>query len=181
MPRRRRQKTLPDVVIARGWKEGRGPLRFLPSVIFDDRRPIRAIVVAFVLTIAGSFTLGMLVTSVAANGAGPDLGKAPPVVLVVGLALVSPLLETLLMGVILDQLRRGLAAWQASVASAVLWGVLHSLLAPWWGVVIWWPFLIFSVLWLTWRPRGFWIATAVVTAVHVLQNLGPAVAIAADM
>jgi membrane protease YdiL (CAAX protease family) len=141
---------------------------------------VLVVLLAFVLTIAGSFVLGALVTQVAGDGVGPDLGKAPPVVLLIGLALVSPLIETLLMGGIIDLLRRWIGAWQAAVASAAIWGVLHSLLASWWGAVIWWPFLMFSIVWLTWRPRGFWIATALVTSVHVLQNLGPAIAIALD-
>jgi hypothetical protein len=54
---------------------------------------------------------------------------------------------------------------------------LHSLASPWWGAVIWWPFLIFSTLYVTWRPRGFWRAAALVAAVHVLQNLFPAILI----
>ena len=162
------------------WREGRGPLRFLPALLFQDRRPALVVLVAVVLTIAGSFLLGMAVTWLAPEGAGPELGGAPPVVLLVGLALVSPFIETLLMGGILGLLGRWMAAWQAAVASAALWGVFHSLLAKWWGVVIWWPFLIFSVVWLTWRPRGFWAATLIVTAVHALQNLGPAILIALD-
>jgi membrane protease YdiL (CAAX protease family) len=167
-------------LITEPWLEGRGPLGFLPSILFADRRPVLVVILAFVLTIAGSFVLGSVVTQVAGDGVGPDLGKAPPVVLLIGLALVSPLIETLLMGGIIDLLRRWIGAWQAAVASAAIWGVLHSLLASWWGAVIWWPFLIFSIVWLTWRPRGFWIATALVTSVHVLQNLGPAIAIALD-
>ena len=167
-------------MIAKPWLEGRGPLGFLPSILFADRRPVLVVLLAFVLTIAGSFVLGALVTQVAGDGVGPDLGKAPPVVLLIGLALVSPLLETLLMGGIIDLLRRWMGGWQAAVASAAIWGVLHSLLASWWGAVIWWPFLIFSIVWLTWRPRGFWVAAALVTSVHVLQNLGPAIAIALD-
>ena len=155
-------------------------MRVLPSLLFTDRRPALSIAVAVVLTLLGSFLLGAVVTRLAAEGAGPDLDTASPVVLLVGLALVSPFVETLLMGSVLDLLRRRLAAWQAVIASALLWGLLHSLLASWWGVVIWWPFLIFSVVWTTWRPRGFWVATAMVTAVHVLQNLGPAIAIAFD-
>lgn len=162
------------------WGAGRGPLRVLPALLFADRRPVLSILVAFALTIAGSFLLGALVTQLAPEGAGPDLGGAPPLVLLVGLALVSPFLETLLMGGILGLLIRRMRAWQAAVASAAIWGVLHSLLATWWGVVVWWPFLIFSVVWITWRPRGWWTATVIVTAVHALQNLGPAIAIIAD-
>lgn len=162
------------------WAGGRGPLRFLPTLLFADRQPAAVILVAFVLTIAGSFLLGLAVTWLVPEGAGPDLGKAPPVVLLVGLALVSPLVETLLMGGMLDVMRRWTGAWQSALASAAIWGMVHSLLATWWGVVIWWPFLIFSVVWIGWRARGFWTATLMVTTVHALQNLGPSVLIALD-
>jgi len=44
--------------------------------------------------------------------------------------------------------------------------------------VIWWPFLIFSTLFVVWRQRGFWTAVAVVATTHALQNLGPGLKVA---
>jgi hypothetical protein len=88
---------------------------------------------------------------------------------------VSPALETLMMAGWIDLLRRWLGAVAAVVASAASWGVLHSLMAPAWGLVIWWPFLVFSVAYVTWRrDLGFWRAVALVTCIHALQNLTPA-------
>ncbi len=43
--------------------------------------------------------------------------------------------------------------------------------------MIWWPFLIFSTLYVTWRPHGAWRAMAIVASVHILQNLFPALLI----
>jgi hypothetical protein len=40
--------------------------------------------------------------------------------------------------------------------------------------VIWWPFLIFSILYVTWRQRSLAAALAVPAMVHGLQNLLPA-------
>jgi hypothetical protein len=54
--------------------------------------------------------------------------------------------------------------------SALAWGLAHSWGAPTWGLVAWWPFLIFSTVFLTWRERGAWTAIMIVTAIHVLQN-----------
>jgi membrane protease YdiL (CAAX protease family) len=68
--------------------------------------------------------------------------------------------------------------WVAVVGSAMLWGVLHSLLAPTWGVAIWWPFLIFSTAFLTWREKGYWIGIATAATIHLLNNVGPALLIA---
>ena len=66
----------------------------------------------------------------------------------------------------------------AILVSAVGWGIAHSTVAPIWGLVIWWPFLIFSTLFVTWRERSLWLAFAVPMCVHGLQNLIPASMIA---
>ena len=68
-------------------------------------------------------------------------------------------------------------AWELTLECAALWGVLHSLVAARWGLVVWWPFLIFSIAYLTWRPLGYWRAVGVVTAIHLLQNAGPTIAL----
>ena len=60
------------------------------------------------------------------------------------------------------------------VLSAIGWAIAHSLKAPTWGLVIWWPFLIFSTLYVTWRGQGRVLAIGIVFAVHALNNLGPA-------
>ena len=153
-------------------------MAFLPAPLFEDRRAWLAIPLAWALTLAGSVAIGWVLSRLVPGGVGPDLGHANPVVQFVGIAIVSPVLETMLMAGILALLTRWLANWQAVVASAAIWGVLHSLMAPLWGAVIWWPFLIFSTVYLTWRPRGWWTAVAVAASVHVLQNTGPAVLIA---
>jgi hypothetical protein len=56
--------------------------------------------------------------------------------------------------------------------------VAHSLAAPAWGLVIWWPFLIFSTLFVVWRQRGFLAGVGVAAAAHALQNLAPALLLA---
>jgi membrane protease YdiL (CAAX protease family) len=124
--------------------------------------------------------LGWVLTRLFPAGVGPDLsgGGVSPTVQFVGIAIFSPVLETMLMAGALSLLLRWLQPWQAAVVSAIGWGLLHSSLAPLWGLVIWWPFLIFSTLYVTWRPRGWWTAVAIVSAVHILQNTGPAALIA---
>lgn len=181
MPKRRRQARSPDLThdLASIWRAGRGPIGFLPALLFRDRDPLRAILVAWLIAIAGSTAIGFAISQLVSGGAGPDLGigDAPAPVLLIGLALVSPVAETLLMGALLALLLRFCRPWVAAVASAAAWGVAHSLLAPWWGAVIWWPFLIFSTMFITWRARGFWTACVIASAVHILQNTGPALAL----
>jgi len=40
--------------------------------------------------------------------------------------------------------------------------------------VIWWPFLVFSTVFLTWRSRSLTAALALAAASHALHNLLPA-------
>ena len=167
----------PAPEISSGWQAGRGPLAILPLALFRDSRPWLAILIGWMLTIAGSTMLSYAIAWLVPDNAGPDLGDASAPVKLFLIAGFSPVVETLLMAAILAILLRVLAGWQAAVASAAIWGVLHSLAAPLWGAVIWWPFLIFSTLYVTWRPRGFWTAVGIVIAVHVLQNVFPALLI----
>jgi membrane protease YdiL (CAAX protease family) len=94
------------------------------------------------------------------------------------LVVFAPILETLIMGGVLLVLTALFRRELAVIVSAILWGAAHSAMAPMWGLVIWWPFLIFSVLFVTWRQRSLAAAFAVPAAAHALQNLMPALVIA---
>jgi hypothetical protein len=163
------------------WQAGRGPIGFLPALLFRNRRIVLSILVGWIVSLAGSVALGFVLTQAKSGqpvGPGAELANASAPVILVGVALLSPVVETLIMAGFIDLLRRWLGAWQSVLVSAAAWGIGHSLASPWWGAVIWWPFLIFSTVYVTWRPHGFWCAVGIVTAVHVLQNTGPALLIA---
>lgn len=117
--------------------------------------------------------LSLIVSSLLPRVAGPSFGNVD-LSLAVMLVIVAPLLETLIMAAVLEILLLGLPPKYAVIASSLGWGVAHSLAAPAWGLVIWWPFLIFSTLYVTWRGEGRVLAIAIVFAVHALNNLGPA-------
>lgn len=108
----------------------------------------------------------------------PSVGRPDFVVsgasTVVLLVIVSPLVETLIMAAVLELLLRFLPPGAAIILSAIGWGIAHSLVAPVWGLVIWWPFLIFSTLYVTWSRRSVLAGLTIAFAVHALQNLGPA-------
>lgn len=94
------------------------------------------------------------------------------------LVIFSPVVETLIMGGVLLVLLRLMPPWFAVLASAAGWGIAHSSVAPIWGLVIWWPFLIFSTLFVTWRKRSLTLAFLIPMCVHALQNLLPALLVA---
>ncbi len=94
------------------------------------------------------------------------------------LVVLAPLVETLIMGVVLVVLVRLAGPTLAVLLSAIGWGAAHSLAAPIWGLVIWWPFLIFSTLFVAWRQRSLLLAFLMASGAHALQNLIPALLIA---
>jgi hypothetical protein len=94
------------------------------------------------------------------------------------LVVFSPVVETLIMGAVLLVLLRFMSPAVAIFASAIGWGIAHSSVALTWGLVIWWPFLVFSTLFVTWRCRSLRLAFALPMCVHALQNLLPALLVA---
>jgi len=147
-------------------------LRFLPVPLREPRRAWLAIAVGWLLSIAGSLALAALAKAVAPQLPTPDFPMKGPIAffLLVGFA---PLLETLIMAGFLSLFLRFMPPAAAILLSAAGWGVAHSSEAIGWGLVIWWPFLIFSTLFVVWRQRGFWAGVGVAATTHALQNVGP--------
>ena len=161
------------------WPDGRPrALAFLPRFLFRSDWPAwRYVLFAWPVVSLPSLLLGWLTTRLLPDLPGPDLGHAPAVVVAVGVALFSPFVETLLMTGPVALIDRFAGPVPAVWSSALLWGVLHSLSAARWGLVIWWPFLVFSIAYLTWRARGYWQAVGVVFAIHALNNTLPVIAV----
>ena len=129
------------------------------------------------LSLLGSIALATLSKAIAPALPAPEFAVKGPAVLLV-LVLFAPFVETLIMGGVLSLLLRIVSPTAAILLSAFGWGLAHSSQALGWGLVIWWPFLIFSTLYVVWRQRSFWLAIGVVTATHALQNLGPSLLVA---
>ena len=106
----------------------------------------------------------------AAEGPSFDVGGLETVAILV---IFAPLVETLIMAAFLELLLRFMPPTAAIALSAIAWGIAHSLVAPAWGLVIWWPFLIFSTLYVTWSRRSVLAGIGIAFSVHALQNLGP--------
>ena len=126
------------------------------------------------MTTIPALLLSALVASLVPLAAGPKFGEIT-LQLVFALVIVAPLVETLIMAAVIELLL--LARFPPALAiavSSVGWGIAHSLKAVTWGLVIWWPFLIFSTLYITWRGKGPALAIGIVFAVHALNNLAPA-------
>ena len=151
-----------------------GLLNFLPLPLREPRRPLLALAVAWLLSFPLSIVLAKLVSMVFPGAESPEFPVAGLTALFL-LVVFAPVLETLIMGGVLLVLLRLFSPPIAVLVSAAGWGVAHSLGAPTWGLVIWWPFLIFSTLFVTWRQRSLLLAFALPMAAHALHNLPSAV------
>ena len=145
----------------------------LPAALTEPRQPFRAIGIGWLLAFPASILLAMLAQWLlpAAQGPSFDVGGLETVAILV---IFAPLVETLIMAAFLELMLRFMPPAAAIALSAIGWGVAHSLVAPAWGLVIWWPFLIFSTLYVTWSSRSVLAGIVIASAVHALQNLGPA-------
>ena len=152
-------------------------LRFLPRAIRVPNNPLRAIAVGWLTAFPVSVLLGML-TAMLMPEALPPRFDVEGSAAIVALVLFAPIVETLIMGAVLLVLLLVLPPSAAIIASALGWGVAHSLIAPTWGLVIWWPFLIFSTLFVAWRSRSLAFAFLIPACVHALQNVVPAILVA---
>ncbi len=145
-------------------------LAWLPGFLFEtDPLAPRYIAKAWLTALLPSIALSALVRLLAAEAAAPQFpGEAGSLVLFV--VFVGPALETGLLALPLLLLNRLFGPGPAVVGSALIWAAVHSLVVPIWGLVIWWPFLIMSTAFLTWRRKGLAMALTVAFAIHALQN-----------
>ena len=153
------------------------PLRFLPKAIREPRKPLRAIFVGWLTAFPISMAFAALGALIFPQAAQPSF-HVDGGVAIFALVVFSPVVETLIMGAVLLLLGLALPPAVAILVSAIGWGIAHSMMAPIWGLVIWWPFLVFSTLFVTWRARSLVAAFLIPMAVHALQNLLPALMIA---
>lgn len=86
--------------------------------------------------------------------------------------MLAPLVETALMFPIIAILQRLLGTkWLIVALSATLWALLHGLVNVGWGLITFWPFVVFSSAFLAWRRHGIWPTFAITASIHILHNL----------
>ena len=151
----------------------RPPVTFLPKALREPRRPVLTLAIAWATAFLPSLPLGAAVTAILPRSALPAFPMVDWYVFFL-MVVAAPLFETMIMGAALLLLRLVLSPTHAVLVSAVGWGILHSTAAPAWGLVIWWPFLVFSTVFLTWGSRSVLAALGMAAATHALHNLVPA-------
>ena len=131
--------------------------------------------IAPLLTLPGAQALSALASVALPNLKRPEFPPLPWLTQLFSLVIFSPIAETLMMAGLLGLFRRWLGVVPAILLSAALWGMAHSLAAAAWGLIVWWPFVIFSLVYLVWQQKGFWSGIAMASAAHFLHNLMPAI------
>jgi hypothetical protein len=89
---------------------------------------------------------------------------------IVGALLIAPVVETYLLGLFLRSLRGSLSDMRLSILSALGWGALHALIAPFWFFGVAWSFFVFSWFYLLWLPRSQAKAFSAAAVPHFLLN-----------
>ncbi len=142
-------------------------------------RPVATLVIAYLLSITGSLLLAGLLRYLAPAASPPDFGffLGKGLITVVALAVVSPFVETLILAGTTSLLLRWVEPKFAVLLSSLGWALAHSYQAPIWGLVIWWPFIIFTTLYVVWKKRSLAWGIFMPFAAHFLQNLLTSIAI----
>ena len=152
-------------------------LRFFPAAMREPQRAWLAILSGWALSIVGSIALAAISGAIAPSLPAPEFPMKGPMAFFM-LVVFAPFVETLIMAGLLSVFLRFLSPATSVLLSSLAWGVAHSSMALGWGLVIWWPFLIFSTLFVVWRQRGFWAAVGIAATTHALQNMGPGLVVA---
>jgi hypothetical protein len=128
------------------------------------------------VALIGSLLL-VLAAHAAFASAGADVGalQKPPVELgkrsVLIAALVAPIIETALLGLLLWLLSFATTRrlWLAA-AAALAWGGAHAWFHPLWFFGTVWSFFVFARCWLAWRPVSYKHAFGAAALPHALVN-----------
>jgi hypothetical protein len=152
------------------WLFDRGTSRWRYIAKLGVTSLVPAFVLGFVIAIA------LTASGAPTDGLGPDFSGAPRAAAFLTIVLIAPAEETLLLsvGIGFISLFSNRPVVIAAV-SAIGWGLMHAVIFPVQGVVVTWPFFVFSCGYLAWRPLGWRKAYSVAMGLHVVHNLLPGV------
>ena len=148
---------------------------WVPSALKYPDKPRQALLVAPALTLTGALALSALAAWLIPNLERPAFPALPWYWQLFSLVIFAPVAETFIMAGLLGLARRWLGVVPSIIFSAAVWGAAHSFAAAAWGLIVWWPFVIFSLVYLVWRQKGFWTGIAMAASAHLLHNLMPAI------
>ncbi|ARD46389.1 CPBP family glutamic-type intramembrane protease [Colwellia sp. PAMC 21821] len=123
----------------------------------------------YLLVICIGLPLAIFLGFLFPNAAVPDFELGTEVF--VGAVLISPILETILMIPVIYLLRKTTTnIVVVSILSALIWGGVHSMQVPLWGVGVFTLFFMMSMAYQYWDAHSRGHALFVVTIIHALNN-----------
>lgn len=132
---------------------------------------VRAWLIAFVPTLFIAAIVGSLF-SLEKDLMGRDV--VPRSVVFLSMVAGAPIVETLLMMAVFWILTRATKnPSRLIIYSATLWALFHSVFWMPWGLIVFWPFVVFSASYVFWRMKSVGKAFAITVSVHAMQNLIP--------
>ena len=135
----------------------------------------KAALIALVPNLVLAFSLAVVIP----DAEHPEFVESP-IGVIVGLLVISPWIETLLMWPILKVLKFFTSNLRYVVlASGLVWAVIHSIIVPTWGLTVFWSFIVFSICFLEWQKQSTRKAIAVTAATHTCVNILPCIAVIA--
>jgi hypothetical protein len=154
-------------------------LKFLPAPLREPRRAWLVLPLCLVLTLAGAAAIATLLNTLLPRLDQPDFSAffGRGYFTIFALAVATPLIETLILAATCSILLRFVSPEAAILTSSLGWAIAHSYKAPLWGLVIFWPFIIFSTLYIVWKQRSLTLGISMPFAAHFLHNLYPSISI----
>lgn len=133
----------------------------------------RALLADLPITVAVGFAITRLTGLPSPDLPADSLPRA-----LLALCVIAPIIETFGLAVVIWILRRVMPrpAYVPWVAALVCAG-LHSLRAPWWGLEVFWSFVIFALCYLAWERKSVLQAFWMTVILHALHNLVPTLAL----
>ena len=140
-----------------------------------DGRLLRRSFINYIFAFGGSITLACIAGGVVMlAGISTEALEVPGVKInswdFIGAVVFAPVVETLILAALLTLIRRLSIATQA-IISAIIWGGLHALIAPFWFFGTVFSFFVFSYAYLVWRKKSFAFGFAAAALPHSLVNL----------
>ena len=128
-------------------------LRVLPTPLREPRRAWLVLPLCWMLTLAGAALIAWILSAILPRMEQPDFGffRGKGWLTIFALAVMTPLVETVILAATSSALLRFVRPESAIVLSSLGWAIAHSYQAPLWGLVIFWPFIIFTTLYVVWR------------------------------
>jgi hypothetical protein len=123
-------------------------------------------------TIISSMILIWIFDSFHLNLSISQRNHSEQVLFIIECVLISPILESWIMSGGINLIKGHLSSDSVTIfLSALAWSLLHAVFKPIWGVLAFPGFLVFSFVYIKWRPLGYRWGLSGATLTHTFHNI----------